>query len=148
MNIWPVLWSNQTMKFYSDYFGENMLHISYKGTYVRYILVAGSKYVKPSHFFCHLAIFLERSSDIHDDVMTWKHSLHYCPFVRGIHLSLIPFTDVEQYRSLMYLFLLAWTSCWTKIHLWSKTSWHFNDLAIFLLELQWHWFHREAALMP
>ena len=28
-------------------------------------------------------------SHLHDDVITWKHSPHYWPFVRGIHQSTV-----------------------------------------------------------
>ena len=51
----------------------------------------------------------------HDDIMTWKHFLHYQSFVREIHQSLedYPHTKGQWYGTLMFYLLLVWTSCYT-----------------------------------
>ena len=45
----------------------------------------------------------------HEVVMAWKCYLHYWPFVRGIHQSLVDSPHKEPVtRSLMFPFMLAW----------------------------------------
>ena len=51
--------------------------------------------------------------DMHDDVINWKHFSRYCPFVRGIHQSLVDSPHKGQWcRTLIYSLICAWTNGW------------------------------------
>ena len=50
---------------------------------------------------------------IHDDVIKWKHISCYCPFVTGIHRSLMDSPHKGQWRgTLMFYLICAWTNGW------------------------------------
>ena len=49
----------------------------------------------------------------HDDVIKWKHFPRYCPFVRGIHQSLVKSPRKGQWQgALMFSLIYAWTHDW------------------------------------
>ena len=53
------------------------------------------------------------SGSSHDDVIKWKHFLHYWPFVRGIHRSPVNSPHKGQWReSLMFTLICARINCW------------------------------------
>ena len=58
---------------------------------------------------------------LHDDIITWKCSLHYCPFVWGIHWSPIPHTKGQWCRALMFPLMPAWTNSLTNN--WEAVNW-------------------------
>ena len=65
----------------------------------------------------YLDMQVPRASVKHHGIVTWKHSPHYWPFVRGIHLSCIvspPKGPLMQGCDA----LLARTSCWTNVYNW------------------------------
>ena len=50
---------------------------------------------------------------IHDDVIKWKHFLHYWPFVRGVHRSPVNSLHKGQWRgALMFSLICAWLNSW------------------------------------
>ena len=56
----------------------------------------------------HIDISAQYSSN-HDDVIRWKHFLHYWPFVRGIHQSLVNSPHKGQrLRALMFSLICTW----------------------------------------
>ena len=59
-----------------------------------------------------------RTDDItatHDDVIKWKHSPRYWPFVWGIHRSLVNSPHKGQWRgALMFSLISAWINGWVK----------------------------------
>ena len=49
----------------------------------------------------------------HDDVIKWKHFLHYWPFVRGIHRSPVNSPHKGQWRgALMFSLISVWIDGW------------------------------------
>ena len=49
----------------------------------------------------------------HDDVIKWKHFMHYWPFVRGIHWSPVNSPHKGQWRgALMFFLICAWINGW------------------------------------
>ena len=49
----------------------------------------------------------------HDDVIKWKHSPRYWPFVRGIHRSTVNSPHKGQWRgALMFCLIRAWINSW------------------------------------
>ena len=47
--------------------------------------------------------------NIHDDIIKWKHFLHYWPFVRGIHWSPVDSPHKGQWcRALMFSLICTW----------------------------------------
>ena len=49
----------------------------------------------------------------HDDVIKWKHFLHFCPFVRGIHRWSVNSPHKGPVpRSFVWCLVLAWTNGW------------------------------------
>ena len=57
------------------------------------------------------------SKDAHDDVIKWKHSPHYWPFVRGIHRSPVNSLHKCQWRGvLMFSLICTWINCWINNH--------------------------------
>ena len=49
----------------------------------------------------------------YDDVIKWKHFLHYWPFVRGIHWSPVDSPHKDQWSgALMFASIYAWTNDW------------------------------------
>ena len=71
------------------------------------------------HFFYKIAkigkgelwgVLCEFEVHTHDDVVKWKHFLHYWSFVRGIHWSPVNSPHKGQWRQpLMFSFICAWT---------------------------------------
>ena len=52
-------------------------------------------------------------SEIHDDVIKWKHFPRYWPFVRGIHRSPVNSPHKGQWhRALMFTLICAWINGW------------------------------------
>ena len=52
-------------------------------------------------------------SDVHDDVIKWKHFPRYWPFVMGIHRSPVNFPHKGQWRgALIFSLIFAWTHGW------------------------------------
>ena len=50
---------------------------------------------------------------VHDDVIKWKHSPHYWPFVWGIHRSPVNSPHKGQWRgALMFSFICPWINGW------------------------------------
>ena len=50
---------------------------------------------------------------IHDDVITWKHFLHYWPFVRGIHRWPVDSPHKGQWHgALIFSLICTWTNGW------------------------------------
>ena len=59
---------------------------------------------------------------IHDDVIKWKHSPHYWPFVRGIHRSLMDSPHKGQWHgALMFSLICTWMNGWAN-------NWNASDL--------------------
>ena len=53
------------------------------------------------------------NSAYHDDIIKWKHFLHYWPFVRGICQSPVNSPHKGQWRSaLMFSLICAWINGW------------------------------------
>ena len=53
------------------------------------------------------------STNVHDDIIKWKHFLHYWPFVRGIHRSPVVSPHKSQWRrALVFSLIWAWTNGW------------------------------------
>ena len=69
----------------------------------------------------------------HDDVMTWKHYLHYWPFVRGIHWSPV---DSPHKGSVMQSFHVSFDASLNKLlkkqlrDRWNEMSWCSFDVTI------------------
>ena len=58
----------------------------------------------------HSALFTEFN---HDDIIKWKHFLHYWPFVRGIPLSLVDYPHNGQWcGALMFSLICTWRNSW------------------------------------
>ena len=58
-------------------------------------------------------VMLHSCTDHHDDVIKWKHSPRYWPFVRGIHRSPVNSPHKGQWRgALMFALIYAWTNSW------------------------------------
>ena len=54
-----------------------------------------------------------KTSTDHDEVIKWKHSPRYLPFVRGIHRSLVNSPHKGQWRgALMFSLICAWINGW------------------------------------
>ena len=70
---------------------------------------------------------------IHDDIMPWKHFLHYWLFVRGIHQSLVDSPHRGPVMHSIGVFfainpnklLNKWSSCWR-----FQMSWHSYDTTV------------------
>ena len=69
----------------------------------------------------------------HDDVMEWKHSPHYWPFVRGIHQSLVHSPHKGPVLCFNASFEVSLTNCWTNIQIASDLRCH----NIHVMSLQW-----------
>ena len=53
------------------------------------------------------------NSDLHDDVIKWKHFPRYWPFVRGIHRYPVNSPHKGQWRgALMFSLICAWINGW------------------------------------
>ena len=53
----------------------------------------------------------------HDDVIKWKHSQRYWPFVRGIHWSTVNSPHKGQWRgAFMFSLICAWINGWVNNH--------------------------------
>ena len=58
----------------------------------------------------------------HDDVIKWKHFLHYWPFVRGVHRSTVESPHYGQWLgALIFSLICAWTKA-------RGNSWDVSDL--------------------
>ena len=56
-------------------------------------------------------------SNFHDDVIKWKHSMRYWPFVRGIHRSPLNSPHKGQWRgALMFSLICVWINDWVNNH--------------------------------
>ena len=56
-------------------------------------------------------------SDIHDDVIKWKHFPRNWPFVRGIHRSPVNSPHKGQWRgALMFSLICVWINVWVNNH--------------------------------
>ena len=65
--------------------------------------------IKTVHCSDHACIFYF----IHDNIIKWRHSPHYWPFVWGIHLSPVNCPHKGQWRgALMVSLIWAWTNGW------------------------------------
>ena len=63
-----------------------------------------NSFVSSSHFL---------NSEIHDDVIKWKHFPCYWPFMWGIHQSALNSTHKGQWHwALMYSLICAWINAW------------------------------------
>ena len=52
-------------------------------------------------------------SEVHDDLIKWKHFPRYWPFVRGIHRSPVNSPHKGQWRGTsMFSLIFAWTNVW------------------------------------
>ena len=70
-------------------------------------------------------VLLQNFLNSHDDVIKWKHFLHYWPFVRGIHWSPVDSPHKGQWRgAFMFFFIFAWTNGWAKTGDTSDLRWH------------------------
>ena len=50
---------------------------------------------------------------MHDDVIKWKHFLHYWPFVWGIHRSMVNSPHKGQWRgALVFSYICFWINSW------------------------------------
>ena len=56
---------------------------------------------------------LANATQVHDDVIKWKHFPRYWPFVRGIHRSPVNSLHKSQWRgALMVSLICAWINAW------------------------------------
>ena len=56
---------------------------------------------------------LNKLTQVHDDVIKWKHFPRYWPFVRGIHRSPVNSPHKGQWRgALMFSLIYAWMNGW------------------------------------
>ena len=63
----------------------------------------------------------------HHDAIIWNHFLHYWPFVKGIHQSLVdsPHKGASNVEcSCAFYLLLTWTSYWTNSHVTADLAHH------------------------
>ena len=90
-NTWQHAWISQLDDFHVLVWYENIF------------------YKCGQHFF-HMT-----HSMIHDDVIKWKPSLRYLPFVRGIHRSPVNSPHKGQWHgALMFSLICVWTTDWVK----------------------------------
>ena len=62
-------------------------------------------------------------SNIHDDVIKWKHFPRYWPFVRGIHRSPVNSPHKGQWRgALKFTLICVWINGWVKLGFRSRFS--------------------------
>ena len=75
----------------------------------------------------------------HDDVIKWKHFLHYWPFVWGIHRSLVNSPHKGQWcGALMFSFICIWINGWVNNHEAGDLRWrHCNVMAGVLKSCSW-----------
>ena len=76
----------------------------------------------------HSSVMLFWRHWLHEGIMTWKFSLHYWPFVRGIHLW-VPLTMTRNA-------VLWWISWWTNNPIqcwWSETPWCSCDNTVVMM---------------
>ena len=57
-------------------------------------------------------ISMERWWIYHNNVIKWKHSAYYRPFVRGIHRSPVNSSHKGQWRGALVFFICAWINSW------------------------------------
>ena len=61
----------------------------------------------------------------HEDIVTWKHFLHYWPFMRRLHLSFMASVHEESIKqALMFYLVLTRTSCWINSWVAGDLRWH------------------------
>ena len=76
-------------------------------------LIPRLHYQYPNRYHQHLYTFSNHRM-CYDDVLTWKHFLHYWPVVREIHWSLMDFlTKGQQCGALMFSLVSILNSCRT-----------------------------------
>ena len=64
--------------------------------------------------FCQIVVTgVPAGCRYHDDVIKWRHSPRYWPFVRGLHRSLVNSSHKDQWRkALMFSLIYAWINGW------------------------------------
>ena len=77
----------------------------------------------PNSFYWPYIISPQWNDTSHDDIMKWKYFLHYRPFVRAIHQSLVDSLYKGPAMWNFRFFMSAQTSCSTNIHLTSDLRW-------------------------
>ena len=83
----------------------------------------------------------------HHDVIKWKHFPHYCPFVQGIHWSLVNSPHKGQWHgNLMFSLICAWINGWVKNHEASdlrRHHTHYDVIVMIFLGIAMHlsWTH-------
>ena len=93
--------------------GDNDLMISYVSDEIASDaschLVVNQVNSIPYHQINFNAFFLSS----HDDIIKWKHSQRYGPFVRGIHRSPVNSPHKGQWRrTLLFSLICAWINSW------------------------------------
>ena len=99
--------------------------------------------------------FLENSddfTDIHDDVIKWKHFPRNWPFVRGIHRSPVNSPHKGQWRgALMFSLICARINGWVNTGDAGDLRRHriHNDVIVMFLGLfHWHWGNHMITTVP
>ena len=72
---------------------------------------------------CELSV--QKCVSVHNDIIEWKHSMIYWPFVRGIHWSPVDFPHKGQWcGALIFSLICTWTIGWANIRDTSDLSRH------------------------
>ena len=77
---------------------------------------------------------------VHDEVVTWKHFLHYWPFVRRIHQSLLDSTSLLDSPSIRWM---MWSFDAFLCYMPERTVEHTVELPLIwnIMMLMWHHFN-------
>ena len=82
------------------------------------VIFVATSMITGSHSFSGSAAFYKQATEIatsiyHDEVIKCKHFPRYCPFVRGIHRSLVNSPHKGQWRrALMFSLICVWINGW------------------------------------
>ena len=74
----------------------------------------------------------------HDDVIKWKHFLHFVRFVRGIHQSPVNSPHKDQWwGALMFSFICAWINGWVNTREAGELRCHHTHYDVTVMDTFW-----------